>query len=188
MIDVQVDEGYQVTYDLARVVGLAEQAVATAPNAAMEISTDGSRLRFNAGPTTMLTALGREGRWENGQLTRTFSPCKPIAVEPEDGCSTLRLLRSNLAEGGKRLYLTRCAEAPSGWLVGTNVLLDLRRRPYNTRERYVVKPVGIDGECYVLDQERGLPYRTKRGQWAVTGSVRQMRELADRLNGSPSQR
>ncbi|MFC7593566.1 hypothetical protein ACFQYP_65060 [Nonomuraea antimicrobica] len=182
---MNVEPGYTVAYDLAQVIALAELAVAAEPAAAMEISLDGSRLRFNAGPKTILAALGGEGRTIGTRMTLTFKSRAPvISVESKNDISDLDFMRQCFAEGGKRLYLTRSHGQRSGWLPTCNPTLDQRRPPYDMPERYKVACHTSPGPWHLLDLETGLAYRTKPGQAALQGSRSEMEALAERLNAS----
>jgi hypothetical protein len=178
---MHVEEGYQVAFDLPQVVALAELAVAADPHAAMEVARDGSRLRFTAGPTTRLVALGREGRASDTPLKLAFDRRHPVTyTDSPSGVSELAWMRSCLALGARRLYLTRKPAVPSRWVLSLNPDLDQRREPYSGPYRYKLMPTSRG--CYLLDLETGLPYRTRWGQAAVRGPQEKMRELADRLN------
>ncbi|MFB9631322.1 hypothetical protein [Nonomuraea helvata] len=180
-----VEPGYTVAYELAQVIALAELAVAAESTAAMEISQDGSRLRFNAGPQTILAALGDEGRTIGTRMTLTFTPNDPVtSVESRNDISDLDFMRGCLAEGGKRLYLTRSHRQRSGWLMTCNPTLDQRKPPYDVPERYKVMCYTSPGPWHLLDLETGLAYRAKPGQAALQGSRSEMETLAGRLNAS----
>ncbi|MEZ0076340.1 hypothetical protein [Planotetraspora sp. GP83] len=177
---IEVEDGYTVAYDMATVMRHAQTALDADPNAAIELATDGSVLRYSAGPPTLLVAHDvaapqpQEVAWTRRQPL-TFA-CKPSDV------NDMEFLRACLANGSRWLHFMYCPRVTGQWIRTANSWIDQRKPPYDSKDRFMVLSMTHPTHYAVIDLETGMAYREGPGKAGKQADRATMQALCDRLN------
>ncbi|GAA1614283.1 hypothetical protein GCM10009733_008100 [Nonomuraea maheshkhaliensis] len=176
---IEIEDGYEVAYDLALVLAHAEAAVAADPHAALDLATDGSCLRFTADDPVVIcaqdqAALPDDVIWMRlDQLTWRAG---------KSDSTLLEMMRDLKADGGIRLRFMWSPCVRTSWIMTGNPRMDQRRPPYDVPERYMVLSMTSPTHYAIIDLEKGLPYRQGPGRSGMQAGLEDMRALCARLN------
>ncbi|MEU6721163.1 hypothetical protein ABZ897_57755 [Nonomuraea sp. NPDC046802] len=175
----EIEDGYEVAYDLTMVLTRAEAAVAADPLAAFELAADGSCLRFTAGDPEVICTLEKEDPPSNVVWMR-LSPLTWRAAK-SDG-THLDMMHHLKRNGAVRLRFVYSPRVTGGWHLTGNPWIDQRRHMYALSERYMVLPMTSPTHYSVLDLATGLVHREGKGRAGKQAGLEEMTELCARLN------